>query len=152
MKSLKKRRRVQIIALSGACVAAVLAILWFLPDESFQFFRSPSEVVAAPPPPNELFRIGGLVAEGSIERGVGEEVRFSVTDGGAVVPVTFEGILPDLFAEGQGMVGQGRYVDGTFQAVEILAKHDETYMPQEVIDALKEQGTYVAPDGEVVTN
>ncbi|WP_445285971.1 cytochrome c maturation protein CcmE [Yoonia sp. 208BN28-4] len=152
LKSLKKRRRVQIIALSGACVAAVLAILWFLPDESFQFFRSPSEVVAAPPPPNELFRIGGLVAEGSIERGVGEEVRFSVTDGGAVVPVTFEGILPDLFAEGQGMVGQGRYVDGTFQAVEILAKHDETYMPQEVIDALKEQGTYVAPDGEVVTN
>lgn len=152
LKNLKKRRRVQIIALSGASVVAVLAILWFLPDESFQFFRSPSEVVAAPPPPNELFRIGGLVAEGSIERGQGEQVRFAVTDGGATVNVTYTGILPDLFSEGEGMVGQGRYIDGTFQAVEILAKHDETYMPKEVIDALKEQGTYVAPDGTVATN
>jgi cytochrome c-type biogenesis protein CcmE len=152
LKNLKKRRRVQVIALSGACVAAVLAILWFLPDESFQFFRSPSEVAQTPPAPNELFRIGGLVAQGSVERGVGEEVRFSVTDGGATIPVTYVGILPDLFEEGQGMVGQGRYINGTFEAIEILAKHDETYMPQEVIDALKEQGTYVAPDGGVATN
>ncbi len=152
LKSLKKRRRIQVIALSGACVAAVLAILWFLPEDSFQFFRSPSEVAAAPPPPNELFRIGGLVEEGSILRGAGEEVRFAVTDGGAVIQVAYTGILPDLFSEGQGMVGQGRYIDGTFQAVEILAKHDETYMPKEVIDALKEQGTYVAPDDTIVTN
>ena len=152
LKSLKKRRRVQVIGLSGVCVAAVLAILWFLPDESFQFFRSPSEVAVTPPNPTELFRIGGLVAEGSVERGNGEEVRFAVTDGGATIPVTYIGILPDLFEEGQGMVGQGRYVNGTFEAVEILAKHDETYMPQEVIDALKEQGTYVAPDDGVATN
>jgi cytochrome c-type biogenesis protein CcmE len=79
-------------------------------------------------------------------------VRFSVTDGGATIPVTYTGILPDLFNEGQGMVGQGRYVNGTFEAVEILAKHDETYMPKEVLDALKDQGVYVAPDDEVATN
>lgn len=146
MKSLKKTRRVQVIALAGACVAAVLVILAMLPEESFQFFRSPSEVAAAPPSPDELFRIGGLIVAGSIESDVGETVRFVVTDGGASIPVVYTGILPDLFGDGQGMVGQGRYVNGTFEAVEILARHDETYMPKEVIDALKEQGTYVAPD------
>ena len=146
LKTLKKRRRTQVMALAGACVAVVLAILWFLPDDSFQFFRSPTEVTEAPPPPNERFRIGGLVAEGSLVRGEGETVRFAVTDGNAQIPVSYTGILPDLFEEGQGMVAQGNYVGGTFEAVEILAKHDETYMPKEVIDALKEQGTYVAPD------
>lgn len=145
MKSLKKTRRVQVIGLAGVCVAAVLLILALLPADSFQFFRSPSEVAEAPPPPNELFRIGGLVVEGSISN-EGETVRFEVTDGGAIIPVAYTGILPDLFGENQGMVGQGRYVNGTFEAVEILARHDETYMPKEVIDALKEQGTYVAPD------
>jgi cytochrome c-type biogenesis protein CcmE len=152
LKSLKKRRRVQVIAMAGVSLAFVLGLLWFLPDDSFQFFRSPSEVAEAPPPPNERFRIGGLVTEGSLVRGQGEEISFSVTDGGAIVPVVYTGILPDLFEEGQGMVAQGNYINGRFEAVEILAKHDETYMPSEVIDALKEQGTYVAPDGTVVTN
>lgn len=145
LKSLKKRRRMQIVGLAGASVAAVLAILWFLPDDSFQFFRSPSEVVAAPPAANEVFRIGGLVEDGSIERGVGEEVRFVVTDGGGSVPVTYVGILPDLFNEGQGMIGTGRFVDGTFVASEILARHDESYVPAEVIDALEAQGVYQDP-------
>lgn len=152
LKSLKKRRRVQVLSMAGVSLALVLALLWFLPDDSFQFFRSPSEVTQAPPPPNERFRIGGLVAENSIVRGQGEQVSFSVTDGGAVVPVVYTGILPDLFEEGQGMVAQGNYVNGRFEAIEILAKHDETYMPSEVIDALKAQGTYVDPDGTVITN
>jgi cytochrome c-type biogenesis protein CcmE len=152
LKSLKKRRRIQVMSIAGVSVALVLALLWFLPDDSFQFFRSPSEVTQAPPPPNERFRIGGLVAEGSLVRGQGEQVSFAVTDGGALVPVVYTGILPDLFEEGQGMVAQGNYINGRFEAVEILAKHDETYMPSEVIDALKEQGTYVDPDGAVVTN
>ena len=151
-KSLKKRRRVQVLSMAGVSLALVLALLWFLPDDSFQFFRSPSEVAEAPPPPNERFRIGGLVAENSIVRGQGEQVSFSVTDGGATVLVVYTGILPDLFEEGQGMVAQGHYINGRFEAVEILAKHDETYMPSEVIDALKAQGTYVEPDGTVVTN
>ena len=77
---------------------------------------------------------------------------FGCTDGGATIPVVYTGILPDLFSENQGMVGQGRLVNGTFEAVEILAKHDETYMPKEVIDALKEQGNYVDPDGADAIN
>ncbi len=152
LKSLKKTRRIQVIGLAGVCVAAILVILAMLPEESFQFFRSPSEVAESPPPPNELFRIGGLIVEGSIESDAGETVRFDVTDGGAVIPVVYTGILPDLFGDGQGMVGQGRYVNGRFEAVEILARHDETYMPKEVIDALKEQGQYVAPDAGDATN
>ena len=151
-KSLKKRRRVQVLGLAGVSLALVLVLLWFLPDDSFQFFRSPTEVTEAPPPPNERFRIGGLVEDGTLVRGQGEEVSFAVTDGGASVQVVYSGILPDLFAEGQGMVAQGNYINGRFEAVEILAKHDETYMPAEVVDALKEQGVYVAPDDEVVTN
>ena len=146
MKNLKKTRRIQVIGMAGVCVAAVLLILALLPEDSFQFFRSPTEVAQAPPPPNELFRIGGLIVEGSIESDAGETVRFEVTDGGATIPVVYTGILPDLFGDGQGMVGQGRYVNGTFEAIEILARHDEAYMPKEVIDALKEQGTYIEPD------
>ena len=152
LKSLKKRRRVQVIYMASASLALVLALLWFLPDDSFQFFRSPSEVTQAPPPPTELFRIGGLVAEGTLARGQGEQISFAVTDGGASIPVVYSGILPDLFAEGQGMVAQGKYINGRFEAVEILAKHDETYMPSEVIDALKAQGIYVEPNAAVVTN
>lgn len=152
LKSLKKTRRIQVIGLAGACVVAILFILAMLPEESFQFFRSPSEIAEAPPPPNELFRIGGLIVEGSIESNAGETVRFDVTDGGATIPVVYTGILPDLFGDGQGMVGQGRYINGTFEAVEILARHDETYMPKEVIDALKDQGLYIDPDDAVGTH
>lgn len=151
-KSLKKRRRVQVLSLAGVSLALVLMLLWFLPDDSFQFFRSPSEVAEAPPPPNERFRIGGLVETGTLVRGQGKEVSFYVTDGGASIPVVYTGILPDLFNEGEGMVAQGNYINGRFEAVEILAKHDETYMPSEVMDALKAQGVYVDPDGAVVTN
>ncbi len=152
LKSLKKRRRIQVISIAGVCIALVLVILAFLPDDSFQFFRSPSEVAEAPPAPNERFRIGGLVEDGTLVRGQGEQVSFAVTDGGASVTVVYTGILPDLFEEGQGMVAQGNYINGRFEAVEILAKHDETYMPAEVVDALKEQGVYQAPDGAAVTN
>jgi cytochrome c-type biogenesis protein CcmE len=104
-------------------------------------------VAEAPPDPSEVFRIGGLVAEGTLERGQGETIRFAVTDGGAEVRVEYTGVLPDLFGEGEGMVGTGRYVNGVFQATEILARHDETYMPKEVIDALKEQGVYQPAEG-----
>jgi cytochrome c-type biogenesis protein CcmE len=79
-------------------------------------------------------------------RGEGEEISFRVTDGGESVAVTYVGIVPDLFAENEGMVGLGRYEDGVFRATEILARHDEDYMPREVVEALKEQGVYKAPD------
>lgn len=115
--------------------------------DGINFFRAPSQVIAEPPAPTEVFRIGGLVEEGSIIRGKGETIRFSVTDGGASVPVTFTGVLPDLFSENEGMVGTGSYVNGVFEATEILAKHDETYMPAEVVDALKEQGIFRGEGG-----
>lgn len=147
LKGLKRRRRLQVLGLTGASLVLVLVLLWLLPDESFQFFRSPSEVAASPPPPNERFRIGGLVEVGSLIRGQGEQISFAVTDGGAAIPVVYTGILPDLFGEGEGVVAQGNFINGRFEAIEILARHDETYMPAEVIAALKEQGTYVDPNG-----
>lgn len=152
MKGLKKKRRIQVIVLAFAALALSTGLIGYAMRDGINYFRSPSEVAAAPPQPTELFRMGGLVEEGSIVRGQGDVVTFSVTDGGAVIPATYAGILPDLFEEGQGMVGQGRLINGTFEAVEILAKHDETYMPKEVIDALKEQGVFVAPDGADAIN
>ena len=142
MKGLKKQRRIQIIIAAMVALVVSAGLIGYAMRDGINFFRSPSQVVEEPPAPNEVFRIGGLVEEGSLVRGQGDTVTFSVTDGGASVPVSFAGVLPDLFAENQGMVGQGRYIDGVFQASEILAKHDETYMPKEVVDALKEQGVY----------
>jgi cytochrome c-type biogenesis protein CcmE len=146
MMPLKKKRRIQIIVVAAVALVLSTALIGYAMRDGINFFRSPSQILAEPPQPAEVFRIGGLVEEGSVQRGQGETVSFRVTDGGASIPVTYTGILPDLFAENQGMVGQGRYVDGTFQATEILAKHDETYMPKEVIDALKEQGVYQGPE------
>ncbi|NKX41966.1 cytochrome c maturation protein CcmE [Rhodobacteraceae bacterium R_SAG2] len=147
MKSLKKQRRIQVIALTVVALVVATGLIGYAMRDGINFFRSPSQVVAEPPAASEVFRIGGLVEEGSIVRGQGETVRFSVTDGGASVAVSYTGVLPDLFSENEGMVGTGRYVDGVFEASEILAKHDETYMPKEVVDALKEQGVYKEPEG-----
>jgi cytochrome c-type biogenesis protein CcmE len=146
MKGLKKKRRIQVILVAAVALAISTALIGYAMRDGINFFRTPSQVAEAPPAPNETFRIGGLVEEGSLVRGQGETITFRVTDGGASVPVTFTGVLPDLFGEGEGMVGTGRLQDGVFQASEILARHDETYMPAEVIDALKEQGVYVEPD------
>jgi cytochrome c-type biogenesis protein CcmE len=141
MKGLKKKRRIQIIALAFST-----GLIGYAMRDGINFFRTPSQVTQSPPPPTETFRIGGLVVEGSLQRGQSETVTFRVTDTAAEVPVSYTGVLPDLFDEGQGMVGTGRMVDGVFEASEILAKHDETYMPKEVVDALKEQGVYVDPE------
>ncbi len=145
---LKKRRRIQLLAVAFACLSGVFVILWILPDDAFQYFMSPSEVTENPPPQNQIVRIGGLVETGTLVRGQGEIVTFSVTDGAASVAVSYKGILPDLFKEGQGMIATGRLVNNTFEASEILAKHDENYMPKEVADALKEQGVFQPANGE----
>ena len=142
MKSLKKQRRIQVILLAFVALTISAALIGYAFRDGINYFRAPSEVIAAPPQPDEVFRIGGLVVRGSLIRGQGTDVRFEVTDGGATVPVVYSGVLPDLFAEEQGMVGTGRYVAGVFQASKILAKHDETYMPAELVDALKAQGVY----------
>jgi cytochrome c-type biogenesis protein CcmE len=146
MKSLKKQRRIQVIIVAAVALALSTALIGYAMRDGINFFRAPSQIIAEPPGPAEVFRIGGLVEDGSIVRGQGKTIRFSVTDGGASIPVTYTGVLPDLFSENEGMVGTGSYVNGVFQATEILAKHDETYMPAEVIDALKAQGMYKEPE------
>jgi len=146
MKGLKKQRRIQIIVLAFVALAIATGLVGYAMRDGINFFRSPTQVAEAPPAPNEVFRIGGLVEEGSLQRGQGETISFAVTDGNATIPVTFKGILPDLFAENQGMIGTGNYIEGVFEATEILAKHDESYMPKEVVDALKEQGVYQEPE------
>ena len=146
MKGLKKKRRIQIIVLAFVALALATGLVGYAMKDGINFFRTPTQIAETPPAPNETFRIGGLVEEGSLQRGQGETVRFSVTDTNASIPVVFTGLLPDLFAENQGMVGTGKYVNGVFQASEILAKHDESYMPKEVVDALKAQGVYQDPE------
>ncbi|MDB5661452.1 MAG: cytochrome c-type biosis protein CcmE [Cypionkella sp.] len=145
LKGLKKRGRVQLILFAFVLLAASTALVGYAMRDGINFFRSPSQVLTDPPRAGEVFRIGGLVQKGTLMRGQGETITFSVTDTNKTVPVKFTGVLPDLFAEGAGMVGTGEMQDGTFIASEILAKHDENYMPKEVVDALKAQGVYVAP-------
>jgi cytochrome c-type biogenesis protein CcmE len=139
MKSLKKKRRIQIILVAFVTLGLSTAIIGYALRDGINYFRSPTEVVSEPPKETELFRIGGMVQGGSIIRGEGLEVSFVVTDCWNVVPVTFNNILPSLFEEGQGMVGQGYYINKTFEAVEILAKHDENYMPAEVVNMQESQ-------------
>jgi len=145
MKGLKKRRRVQIVLLTFLGLILSVVLIGYAMRDGINFFRAPAQVMSDPPAPGEVFRLGGLVEEGSVTRGQGETVSFRITDTADVIPVTFTGVLPDLFAEGQGVVATGQMQGGTFVASEILAKHDETYMPKEVIDSLKEQGVYVEP-------
>ena len=142
MKSLKKQRRIQVILITFISLALATALIGYAMRDGINFFRSPSEVLQQPPSKNETFRIGGLVKDGSLVRGSGAVIYFIVTDGNKSVPVEYSGILPDLFAEGQGMIATGKYIGGKFLASEILAKHDENYMPKEVLDTLKEQGLY----------
>ena len=152
MKGLKKQRRIQVIVLAGVAMAASFAAFYLAAPSALQYFRSPTEVSEKAPGPDETFRIGGLVEEGSLVRGQGAEISFRVTDTNAAIPVKYTGVLPDLFGEKEGVVATGKYVDGIFMATEILAKHDETYMPKEVIDALKDQGVYVDPGAAAATN
>ena len=137
----RKQRRLALIG-SGLAVLAVAAVLVLSAlKESIVFFNSPTDVVEKNVQPGARIRLGGLVKPGSVERGDNLSVRFEVTDGNRAVSVAYTGILPDLFREGQGVVTEGA-LDGAglFRADSVLAKHDETYMPKEVADALKKQG------------
>jgi cytochrome c-type biogenesis protein CcmE len=140
MGGLRKKRRIQLLGIAGVMLALATGLIGYAMRDGIEFFRSPSQVALDPPREGERFRLGGLVEEGSVVRGDGETVRFFVTDGGANLPVVFAGILPDLFREGQGVVTTGTLQDGVFVASEVLARHDESYMPKEVADALREQG------------
>jgi len=138
----KQRRSILIVmglVVLGVATAMVLTAL----QSKITFFYSPSDIVEKSVEPGQRFRLGGLVEEGTVERGEGTAVRFSVTDTARSVKVTYSGILPDLFREGQGVVTEGSLdPDGVFRADTVLARHDENYMPKEVADALKKQGVW----------
>jgi cytochrome c-type biogenesis protein CcmE len=136
MKARHKRLAFIVVGLAGLAVAIGLIANAF--NQNLVFFFSPSDIQANQAPINHDFRLGGLVEEGSLRReNDGLTVHFVVTDNANTIPVTFTGILPDLFREGQGVVAQGKLNEnGVFMAKEVLAKHDETYMPPEVQDAL----------------
>ena len=145
MKSLKKKRRVQILIATAVALLIATVLIGYGFRDGINLYRSPSQLAENPPAAGEVFRLGGMVEEGSLLRGEGTTVSFAVTDGGDTVQVSFNGVLPDLFAENSGMIGTGQMVDGVFVASEILAKHDEDYMPRELVDSL-EQHSYQAPN------
>jgi cytochrome c-type biogenesis protein CcmE len=137
----RKQRRLILIGSGLAVLAVAVVLVLSALKDSIVFFNSPTDIVEKQVQPGARIRLGGLVKPGSVARGDNLSVRFEVTDGNRVIPVAFTGILPDLFREGQGVVAEGA-LDGSglFRADAVLAKHDETYMPKEVADALKKQG------------
>lgn len=147
----RKRRRLYLLLLCGIGLGSATALTLTAFQDNLVFFRSPSDVAREVPPPDRAFRLGGLVETGSVERKTAEGrpvARFRVTDGASTVPVTYTGVLPDLFREGQGVVTLGKLgPDGVFRASEVLARHDETYMPPEVADALKRAGHWNPEQG-----
>jgi cytochrome c-type biogenesis protein CcmE len=147
---LRKQQRLALVLLAllliGGATGLVLAAL----QDKVAFFVSPSDVAARQLDPGKRFRIGGLVVNGSIRHEADGTVRFALTDNAHEVEVVYRGMLPDLFRDGQGVVAQGALrPDGRFEAAEVLAKHDENYMPREVADALKQSGHW--KDGEGAT-
>ncbi len=139
---LKKKRRIQMLALGAVLLIGSAVLVSFAFRDAIVFFLSPTELLAQERAPDQRLRVGGLVVDGSWQRGEGKTNVFEVTDGNGVVEIAFVGVLPDLFREGQGIVAEGYFRDGRFEAAEVLAKHDENYMPKEVADALKEQGHF----------
>ncbi|MBS7809888.1 cytochrome c maturation protein CcmE [Roseococcus pinisoli] len=143
----RKKRRLYILLLCAIGIGSATALTLTAFQDNLVFFLAPSDIAREAPPPGRAFRLGGLVEAGSVERG-GATVRFRVTDGAHTISVTFSGVLPDLFREGQGVVAQGVMgPDGTFAAREVLARHDETYMPPEVAAALRRSGHWNPSQG-----
>ena len=137
----RRQRRTVLIGAALAVLGVAVALVLVALRDTIVFFQTPSDIATKPMPAGQRFRLGGLVAEGSLKRGQGTQVEFVVTDTKSTVPVVYRGVLPDLFREGQGVVTEGRLEpDGRFRADTVLAKHDETYMPPEVAKALKEKG------------
>ena len=137
----RKQRRLVLIGSGMAVLAFAVALMLNALRDSIVFFNSPSDVVEKHVPAGTRIRLGGLVKNSSVVRGNDLSVRFEVTDGKNGITVNYQGVLPDLFREGQGVVAEGALdAGGTFKADSILAKHDETYMPKEVADALKRSG------------
>jgi cytochrome c-type biogenesis protein CcmE len=142
----RKRRRLYVLLACGLGLGSASALALSAFSSNLVFFISPSQIADKAPPPGRLFRLGGLVEAGSVRHSTIDghpEATFRVTDGRAAVRVDYAGVLPDLFREGQGIVALGAVApDGSFHASEVLAKHDENYMPKEVVEALKKSGRW----------
>lgn len=139
----RKQRRLILIGGSLGVLAVAAALVLSALKDSIVFFNSPTDVVEKHLGPGSRIRIGGLVKTGSVQRNDNLHIRFDVTDGAHDIPVRYQGIVPDLFREGQGVVAEGKLEpDGSFAADTVLAKHDERYMPKEVVDALKKSGRW----------
>ncbi|MFA7415258.1 MAG: cytochrome c maturation protein CcmE [Rhizobium sp.] len=138
----RKQKRLAVIAGGMSFIIAAVLLVMFAFGQAVAYFYVPGDLATANVPPGTRIRLGGLVETGSVTRGEGSTVTFTVTDTIGTVPVTYTGILPDLFREGQGVVAEGAFVAGSpvFVADTVLAKHDETYMPKDVADRLKAQG------------
>lgn len=149
----RKRQRLWLVSIAVLLLGGAAALAMTAFEDNIVFFHSPSDLAAGKTEAGRLVRIGGLVEDGSVERFPGTaRIAFALTDGSATASVSYEGILPDLFREGQGVIAQGRLrPDGVFEAVEILAKHDENYMPPEVADALKKAGKWKHAEGATQT-
>ena len=144
---LRKRQRLTVVLLAVLLVGGATGLVMAALQDKVAFFVSPGDIAQGRVGAGKRFRIGGLVEEGSVKRGPDGTVTFALTDTVSRVEVAYRGLLPDLFREGQGIVAQGTLrADGSFEAAEVLAKHDESYMPKEVADSLKEAGYW--KDGE----
>ncbi|MGE4279292.1 MAG: cytochrome c maturation protein CcmE [Magnetospirillum sp.] len=146
----RKKRRLYFVILGLLAVGAAAALVLSALRQDIVFFFSPTEIMEAKvPTEGRRIRLGGLVEQGSVVK-EGATVRFKVTDGAHALPVVYEGLLPDLFREGQGVVTEGRMGQGVFVASEVLAKHDENYMPKEVAESLKKSGHWQGEHPEQV--
>jgi cytochrome c-type biogenesis protein CcmE len=152
----RKQRRGVLIGVSVSVLTLAVGLVLYALRDAIVFFHTPSDIAEKHIAPGQRFRLGGLVAAGSVKRGEGAKVDFVVTDTLKTVPVSYQGVLPDLFREGQGVVAEGKLdAAGLFVADTVLAKHDETYMPPEVAKALEEKGVKLgkgAPHPEGATS
>ena len=145
----RKQRRLILIGSSLGVLAVAIALVLSAMRQSIVFFNSPTDIAEQHVSPGTRVRVGGLVKDGSIKRSADLRISFAVTDGKSDIPVTYQGIVPDLFREGQGVVVEGKMGgNGVFQADTVLAKHDERYMPREVVDALKKSGRWQEGQGK----
>ncbi len=143
MAMTRKQQRGALIAAGLGALGLAAGLVLYVLSDTITFFYTPTDVVEKGVQPGTRFRLGGLVADGSVVRGQGKTVLFKVTDTDGTLPVSYVGILPDLFREGQGVIAEGTLdAGGTFKADTVLAKHDENYMPREVADALKAKGVW----------
>ena len=148
----RKQKRFTIIGVGMSFLLSAVLLVMFALSSEITYFHSPTDVIEKAVKPETRIRLGGLVEQGSIVRGQGTKVSFTITDNEQTVVVNYDGILPDLFREGQGVITEGAFnvMGGPFVADSVLAKHDENYMPKEIADSLKERGVW--KDGEPITN